>query len=89
MSVNVYDNIGGVGDVGGVVGTAVSASVLFLLGVANSVILVNIVRSRRKVLLLLSSCQDKGINANAHELAYSAEDERSNEQNPGKQACLS
>lgn len=49
VSVDVYNRIGGVGDVGGIVGTAVSASVLFLLGVANSAILYNILRNRRKV----------------------------------------
>ncbi|KAG8925169.1 hypothetical protein FRC02_009877 [Tulasnella sp. 418] len=48
VSTDVYDKIGGVGDVGGIVGAAVSGSFLFLIGLANSIILWGILKERRR-----------------------------------------
>ncbi|GJE88284.1 NicO-domain-containing protein [Phanerochaete sordida] len=49
ISTSVYDHINGVGDVGGIVGTAVSASFLFIVGLANSIILWRVVAKRRRL----------------------------------------
>ncbi|TDL23298.1 NicO-domain-containing protein [Rickenella mellea] len=48
ISTSVYDHIGGVGNVGGIIGAAVSGSFLFIIGLANSVILYRIIRNRRR-----------------------------------------
>ncbi|KAI5123092.1 hypothetical protein M0805_001448 [Coniferiporia weirii] len=48
ISTSVYDRIDGVSNVGGIVGTAVSASFLFIIGLANSIILFRIIRNRRR-----------------------------------------
>ncbi|EMD39548.1 hypothetical protein CERSUDRAFT_63171 [Gelatoporia subvermispora B] len=48
ISTDVYDRIDGVGAVGGIVGDAVSASFLFIVGSANSIILWKILAKRRK-----------------------------------------
>ncbi|EJD50845.1 NicO-domain-containing protein [Auricularia subglabra TFB-10046 SS5] len=48
VSVDVYDKLDKVGSVGGIVGAAVSASFLFLIGLANSIILYGIIRRRRR-----------------------------------------
>ncbi|KAL5481000.1 hypothetical protein ACEPAI_9941 [Sanghuangporus weigelae] len=48
ISTDVYDRISGVGDVGGIVGAAVSGSFLFIIGLANSIILYKIIRKRRR-----------------------------------------
>ncbi|OSD07399.1 NicO-domain-containing protein [Trametes coccinea BRFM310] len=46
ISTDVYNHIDGVGAVGGIVGAAVSASFLFIVGLANSIILFRILRKR-------------------------------------------
>ncbi|EJC97755.1 NicO-domain-containing protein [Fomitiporia mediterranea MF3/22] len=48
ISTSVYDKISGVGDIGGIVGAAVSGSFLFIIGLANSIILYRIIRNRRR-----------------------------------------
>ncbi|KAF9565754.1 NicO-domain-containing protein [Agrocybe pediades] len=48
ISANVYERIHGVGDVGGIVGAAVSGSFLFIVGLANSIILFKVIRRRRQ-----------------------------------------
>lgn len=48
ISVDVYDNLNGVSSVGGIVGASVAGSFLFIVGVANSVILYRVLRRRRK-----------------------------------------
>ncbi|TFK52602.1 NicO-domain-containing protein [Heliocybe sulcata] len=47
ISTSVYEHLDGVGNVGGIVGAAVSASFLFIVGLANSIILWKIIRRRR------------------------------------------
>ncbi|KAI8986207.1 NicO-domain-containing protein [Trametes punicea] len=49
ISTDVYNHIDGVGAVGGIVGSAVSASFLFIVGLANSIILFRILRKRHRV----------------------------------------
>ncbi|KAI0714024.1 high-affinity nickel-transport protein-domain-containing protein [Cerioporus squamosus] len=49
ISTNVYEHIDGVGAVGGIVGAAVSASFLFIVGFANSIILYRILRKRYRL----------------------------------------
>ncbi|KAI0789798.1 high-affinity nickel-transport protein-domain-containing protein [Abortiporus biennis] len=49
ISTTVYDKIDGVGRVGGIVGASVSASFLFIVGLANSIILWRILAKRRAV----------------------------------------
>ncbi|KAI0670977.1 high-affinity nickel-transport protein-domain-containing protein [Trametes maxima] len=49
ISTDVYNHIDGVGEVGGIVGAAVSASFLFIVGLANSIILFRILRKRHRV----------------------------------------
>ncbi|KAI0632023.1 NicO-domain-containing protein [Trametes polyzona] len=49
ISTDVYNHIDGVGAVGGIVGAAVSASFLFVVGLANSIILFRILRKRHRV----------------------------------------
>lgn len=44
---DIYDRLGKVGDVGGIVGTSVSASFLFLVAVINSYFLVGAIRARK------------------------------------------
>ncbi|TFK74846.1 NicO-domain-containing protein [Pluteus cervinus] len=48
ISSDVYERLNGVGTVGGIVGAAVSGSFLFLIAVANSIILWRIIRNRRR-----------------------------------------
>ncbi|GMK57920.1 hypothetical protein CspeluHIS016_0407540 [Cutaneotrichosporon spelunceum] len=48
ISVDIYSRLGRVGDVGGIVGTSVSASFLFLIAVINSYFLVGAIRARRR-----------------------------------------
>ncbi|CUA68786.1 Hydrogenase nickel incorporation protein HupN [Bradyrhizobium diazoefficiens USDA 110] [Rhizoctonia solani] len=48
ISTDVYDRIGGVSDVGGTIGAAVSASFLFIVALVNSIILARILRQRRR-----------------------------------------
>ncbi|KAJ7784464.1 NicO-domain-containing protein [Mycena metata] len=48
ISSTIYHKLGGVGSVGGVVGSAVSGSFLFIVGFANSIILWRILRRRRR-----------------------------------------
>jgi len=48
ISSDVYDKFINVTNVGGIIGSAVSGSFLFLIGVANSVILYRIIRARRE-----------------------------------------
>ncbi|TFK28056.1 NicO-domain-containing protein [Coprinopsis marcescibilis] len=48
ISADVYDRLGGVGEVGGIVGAAVAGSFLFIVGLANSVILWRILKRRKK-----------------------------------------
>ncbi|KAH9997971.1 high-affinity nickel-transport protein-domain-containing protein, partial [Russula vinacea] len=49
ISTDVADKIDGVGQVGGVVGSSVSACFLFIVGLANSIILHRVLRKRRLV----------------------------------------
>ncbi|KAI0770516.1 high-affinity nickel-transport protein-domain-containing protein [Fomes fomentarius] len=49
ISTDVYDRMQGVGEVGGIVGAAVSATFLFIVGLANSIILYQILRKRYRV----------------------------------------
>ncbi|THH03297.1 hypothetical protein EW145_g6371 [Phellinidium pouzarii] len=62
ISTSVYDKVSGVSNVGGIVGTAVSASFLFIIGLANSVILARVLRNRRrrKRAMAASTTQDNG-----------------------------
>ncbi|KAL1753727.1 high-affinity nickel-transport protein-domain-containing protein [Schizophyllum commune] len=48
ISTDVYQHIDGVGSVGGIVGAAVSGSFLFIVGLANSIILYKILQRRRE-----------------------------------------
>ncbi|KAI0304491.1 high-affinity nickel-transport protein-domain-containing protein [Multifurca ochricompacta] len=48
ISTDVADKIGGVGQVGGVIGSSVSAFFLFIVGFANSIILHKVLRKRRQ-----------------------------------------
>ncbi|KAI0366880.1 NicO-domain-containing protein [Pilatotrama ljubarskyi] len=48
ISTDVYEHIDGVGAIGGIVGAAVSASFLFVVGLANSIILFRILRKRHR-----------------------------------------
>ncbi|KAF7768671.1 hypothetical protein Agabi119p4_7914 [Agaricus bisporus var. burnettii] len=48
ISTDVYDRMSGVGNVGGIVGAAVSGAFLFIVGLANSFILWRILRQRRR-----------------------------------------
>ncbi|KZT34588.1 NicO-domain-containing protein [Sistotremastrum suecicum HHB10207 ss-3] len=48
ISTDVFDHIDGVGSVGAIVGSAVSGSFLFIIGLANSIILAKILRKRRQ-----------------------------------------
>ncbi|KAF9221667.1 NicO-domain-containing protein [Gyrodon lividus] len=48
ISTSVYDKLNGVGNVGAIVGTAISGSFLFIVGLANSFILCKILRQRRR-----------------------------------------
>ncbi|KAF8957005.1 high-affinity nickel-transport protein-domain-containing protein [Flammula alnicola] len=48
ISSSIYEKINGVGEVGGIVGAAVSGSFLFIIGLANTIILWKIVRRRRE-----------------------------------------
>ncbi|KAJ7448506.1 NicO-domain-containing protein [Mycena latifolia] len=48
ISTSVYDRLDGVGTVGGIVGAAVSGSFLFIVGLANSIILWRIIRQRQR-----------------------------------------
>ncbi|KAF8170928.1 NicO-domain-containing protein [Pholiota molesta] len=45
----VYEKINGVGDVGGIIGAAVSGSFLFIIALANSIILFKILKHRREI----------------------------------------
>ncbi|KAI1793273.1 NicO-domain-containing protein [Ganoderma leucocontextum] len=49
ISTDVYDRMQTVGQVGGIIGAAVSASFLFVVGLANSIILYRILRKRRQI----------------------------------------
>ncbi|KAI0345970.1 NicO-domain-containing protein [Trametopsis cervina] len=49
ISTSVYEHIDGVGSIGGIVGTAVSGSFLFIIGLANSIILWKVLAKRRKM----------------------------------------
>ncbi|KXN90929.1 High-affinity nickel transport protein [Leucoagaricus sp. SymC.cos] len=49
ISTDVYDRLNSVGEVGGIVGAAVSGSFLFIVGLANSFILFRILRQRRRL----------------------------------------
>ncbi|KAI9465582.1 NicO-domain-containing protein [Lactarius psammicola] len=49
IGTGVADKIGGVGQVGGIIGSSVSAAFLFIVGLANSVILHGVLRKRRQV----------------------------------------
>jgi len=48
ISTSIYNKLDGVGNVGSIVGTAISGSFLFIVGLANSVILYKILRQRRQ-----------------------------------------
>ncbi|KAK7681581.1 hypothetical protein QCA50_015314 [Cerrena zonata] len=49
ISTSVYEHIAGVGRVGGIVGASVSASFLFIVGLANSIILWRILARKRRI----------------------------------------
>ncbi|KJA23125.1 hypothetical protein HYPSUDRAFT_66594 [Hypholoma sublateritium FD-334 SS-4] len=48
ISSDVYQHINGVGEVGGIIGAAVSGTFLFIIGLANSIILLKLLRRRRE-----------------------------------------
>ncbi|KAJ6559097.1 NicO-domain-containing protein [Mycena vulgaris] len=48
ISSSIYNKLDGVGSVGGIVGAAVSGSFLFIVGLANSIILWRIIRQRQR-----------------------------------------
>ncbi|KAJ7366967.1 NicO-domain-containing protein [Mycena albidolilacea] len=48
ISSSIYNRLDGVGTVGGIVGAAVSGSFLFIVGLANSIILWRIIRQRQR-----------------------------------------
>ncbi|QRV77691.1 high affinity nickel transport protein [Ceratobasidium sp. AG-Ba] len=48
ISTNVYDKIGGVSDIGGIIGASVSASFLFIVALVNTIILVRILQHRKR-----------------------------------------
>ncbi|EUC63398.1 high-affinity nickel-transporter [Rhizoctonia solani AG-3 Rhs1AP] len=48
ISTDVYDRIGGVSDVGGIIGAAISASFLSIVALVNSIILARILRQRKR-----------------------------------------
>ncbi|KAF9485779.1 NicO-domain-containing protein [Pholiota conissans] len=48
ISTGVYERINGVGEIGGIIGAAVSGSFLFIIGLANSIILWKILKRRRE-----------------------------------------
>ncbi|THH20116.1 hypothetical protein EW146_g1211 [Bondarzewia mesenterica] len=48
ISTDIADKIGGVGMVGGIVGSSVSATFLFIVGLANSIILYRALKKRRQ-----------------------------------------
>ncbi|KAJ7505996.1 NicO-domain-containing protein [Mycena galericulata] len=48
ISTSVYEKLDGVGSVGAIVGSAVSGSFLFIVGLANSIILWRIIRQRQR-----------------------------------------
>ncbi|KAG8941411.1 hypothetical protein FRC04_004204 [Tulasnella sp. 424] len=48
ISTDVYNKIDSVGEVGGIIGASISASFLFIIGLANSIILYKIIRERRR-----------------------------------------
>ncbi|KAG9046323.1 hypothetical protein FS837_004637 [Tulasnella sp. UAMH 9824] len=48
ISTDVYNKIEGIGEVGGIIGASVSATFLFIIGLANSIILFRIIRERRR-----------------------------------------
>ncbi|QRV92511.1 high affinity nickel transport protein [Ceratobasidium sp. AG-Ba] len=48
ISTNVYDKIGGVSDVGGIIGASVSASFLFVVALVNTIILIRILQHRKR-----------------------------------------
>ncbi|CAE6464343.1 unnamed protein product [Rhizoctonia solani] len=48
ISTDVYNRIGGVSDVGGIIGAAISGSFLFIIALVNSIILARILRQRRR-----------------------------------------
>jgi len=49
ISTSIYEKLDGVGEVGGIIGAAVSGSFLFIVGLANSIILWRIIRQRQRV----------------------------------------
>ncbi|KIY72001.1 NicO-domain-containing protein [Cylindrobasidium torrendii FP15055 ss-10] len=49
ISSDIYEKLDNVSEVGGIVGAAVSGSFLFIVGLANSIILYRILKQRRKV----------------------------------------
>ncbi|KAF8133766.1 NicO-domain-containing protein [Boletus edulis] len=48
ISTSIYDKLSGVGNVGSILGTAISGSFLFIVGLVNSVILCNVLHRRRQ-----------------------------------------
>lgn len=48
VSVDIYDKLGKVGSVGGIVGTSVSASFLFLVASINTFFLIGAIKDRRR-----------------------------------------
>ncbi|KAA1469899.1 NicO-domain-containing protein [Dentipellis sp. KUC8613] len=67
ISTDVADRIGGVGSVGGIVGSAVSATFLFIVGLANSIILYRILRKRRQNKRRRAAQLERGEEINADE----------------------
>ncbi|KIJ54554.1 hypothetical protein M422DRAFT_24502 [Sphaerobolus stellatus SS14] len=64
ISSDVYNKIGGVGTVGGIVGATVSGSFLFIIGLANSIILFRILRRRRTQCI---DMEQDAVSHNVHE----------------------
>ncbi|KAI0802053.1 high-affinity nickel-transport protein-domain-containing protein [Irpex lacteus] len=76
ISTSVYEHIDGVGSIGGIVGTAVSGSFLFIIGLANSIILYKVLRRRRKRELERRTAN--GEDTSHFELELDAEESRGN-----------
>ncbi|KAI9058175.1 NicO-domain-containing protein [Trametes sanguinea] len=76
ISTDVYNHIDGVGAVGGIVGAAVSASFLFIVGLANSIILFRILRKRHRV-------SNKGKNKPSRDASATEDEEEDEEDSHG------
>ncbi|KAJ8473607.1 hypothetical protein ONZ51_g7756 [Trametes cubensis] len=93
ISTDVYNHIDGVGAVGGIVGAAVSASFLFVVGLANSIILFRILRKRHRVsttfsMLLLRLPPYARMHGCAHDVGRRIKKQRAARNRPGEEASF-